>query len=546
MSIASARAATLSLMLCAAPSLAQSLSPRAPRRYVDRGRVVRVEFDGSQRDDDGRHLDGAWVRDGRHRFHAFVGPEAIAQLAPGADVDATLRPHGARAVRALMPSIGLWLVRDAREGVSGAELAERLSSEGVARVVPDLYLPRTAQRINVPPNDPRYPGQWFLGRIGIEPAWRRVSGDRGTTIVVVDNGCQTDHPDLAANMLPGRDVLSHDDDPTPVATGNGANHGTACAGLVAAATDNGVGVAGVCPECTLRCVRLLAGGGMPVPISADVEAMNFARDTNAAVVSNSWGFTEALPVPGPLATAMEDLFDHGRDGRGTLVVFAAGNDDREVSDDELFGVRGVVTVGAINNFDEAAQFSNFGAALDLTAPTGTLTTDLMGAAGDNPGDYTSTFGGTSSACPLVAGVAGLLFSARPESSAREVSDALIGSARAAPFAQPDDTGHDPHYGYGVVDPTSALRRLFGEPDPADAGADAGGDGGGDAGVDASGDGTTADVHDAGSAAPTPSGCACRAVRGDARGQAAVVWAAVACAVMVRRRRRARAPWLIGG
>lgn len=264
-----------------------------------------------------------------------------------------------------------------------------------------------------------------------------------------------------------------DDDPSyePGVAGN--EHGTACAGVAAARGDNGIGIAGVCPECTLRCVRLLGGEDEPTPISADIAAFSFAFEVGAAVVSNSWGFAEPFAVPSMLRQVIEDLYDHGRDGRGTHVMFAAGNDNRELEDSEIEATREVVAVGALNLFDEIAPYGNFGS-LDPVAPTGSLTTDIAGADGAGPGDYTSLFGGTSSPCPVVAGVAALLFSAAPELTAREVHDILIETARTAPYAVPDERGHDPAHGYGIVGPFRALSRVVdaGPPGagPADAGA----------------------------------------------------------------------------
>src|SRR6185436_10257003 len=118
----------------------------------------------------------------------------------------------------------------------------------------------------------------------------------------------------------------------------------------------------------------------------------------------SWGFTTATPVPKPLADAIQLVHEQGRGGLGALVVFAAGNDDRLLGAGELEAVPGVTTVGAVNNFDEVAQFSNHGPSLAVVAPTGTLSTDISGSDGDNPGDYIASFGGTSSACPIVAGI----------------------------------------------------------------------------------------------------------------------------------------------
>jgi subtilisin family serine protease len=118
-------------------------------------------------------------------------------------------------------------------------------------------------------------------------------------------------------------------------------------------------------------------------------------------------------------------------------------------------------VGATNTLDEATQFSNRGASVGVTAPAGTITTDISGPDGMDDGDYTDRFGGTSSACPVVAGVAGLVMSARKDMNAAEVLSLLEETTRPAPFAQPDSDGHDDTYGYGIVDAAAALRSALG-------------------------------------------------------------------------------------
>lgn len=417
--------------------------------------------------------------EGRAReVRAFVDHTAIVTLDPG--VEPRLEQLGAKTVRPLMPSAGLWLVEDALGG-DGVELAHRLRG-AVRDAVPNLHLYRKAKSAHTP-DDPRYPGQWYFANLKMDEAWGRTMGDPQTTIVVVDTGCDASHPDLAGKLDQGLDVVDGDMDPSPVTSEKGAAHGTSCAGLVGAATDNGVGIAGACPECRVRCVRMLAD--TPVPMSADVEAFQFALDVDAAVVSNSWGFVDPIPVPKALADAIGNVFDHGRGGKGALVVFAMGNDDRVVGDDELEAARGVLAIGAINNFDEQAPFTNSGNCVDLVAPTGTLTTDISGAAGEDPGDYTSLFGGTSSACPVAAGIAGLLASAAPERTSQELYDILVETARKAPFATPDAMGHDQVYGYGIIDPVTALDALN-PPAPADAGADAQADAGAGPADDAGG------------------------------------------------------------
>jgi serine protease len=373
---------------------------------------------------------------------AFVGRRAIVRQ-PEAP--------GARVVRPLIA--GYWLVESESPDEDGLALAERLQAW------PDLYFPRHRDAFSAPPNDPQFPGQWFFAKIGMEDAWRIESGRPEVTVAVIDNGCDLQHPDLVEKLDPGRDAIKGTDDPSFAPNINGNFHGTACAGLVAASTNNNLGVAGACPGCRLRCIKLLddSGGGL-VPISADMDAFQFVLDSGAAVASNSWGFTTATPVPQPLADAIQLVHDQGRNGLGTLVVFAAGNDDRLLGSDELEALPTVFTVGAVNNFGEAAQFSNRGP-ISVVAPTGTLSTDVSGPDGESAGDYIASFGGTSSACPIVAGIFGLMVSLAPQKSAAELEDLLRATAKQSTFATPDAMGHDDYYGYGLVQPALALKML---------------------------------------------------------------------------------------
>lgn len=457
---------------------------------------------------------------GARTFSAQVGPNAVVQLDAGAEAEALWQREGLVPIEALSPALHIYLVRG-RGDEDGVDIAHRLANRpGIAEAIPDLVLRHVKHSISIPPDDPQYTGQWYLKKISIERAWQHSTGDRDTTIAVIDDGCDLKHPDLQANMLDGIDAINDTDDPSYVPRVKGNAHGTSCAGLIAAVADNQIGIAGVCPECTLRCVRLIRNDDMGIPVSAEMRAFNYALDHDVAVASNSWGYADPVPVPAPLRTLLEHLFDQGRGGRGTLLVFAAGNENREIGSDELQAVRGVLNIAASSNFDEATQFSNYGASLDLTAPAGTVTTDISGPDGDSSGDYTQLFGGTSSACPVAAGAAALVMSAKPELTAQEVTDLLIATARPAPYAEPDDRGHDKTYGYGIVDPAAALRKTLGitEPEPSDAG--------------------TSD--DAGAAAPhkpehSSSSCTVSRVRYGASHW--LTWLGLACTCWIARRRR---------
>lgn len=474
------------------------------------------------------------VLDGHARARARVSAEAIVELPAGTrDLEPALAALDLTLVRELARRRPLVLVRSARPDEDGLAVAARLGPlverGALVHAVPDLGLLHRAAAIDLPPDDPMFGAQWYLDRIGILDAWALSTGDAATTISIVDDGCDLLHADLLPHLLPGADVYDMDDDPSYAPGLAGNAHGTSCAGIAGAVGDDGVGIAGACPECTLRCVRLLGASGATIPISADVRAFELAIEWGVSVVSNSWGFVDAIPSPGPLATAIEAVFTEGRGGLGALVVFAAGNDDREIFDYEIQALTGVINVGAIRSRDEATSFSNRGASVDLVAPTGTVTTDVTGPDGSDPGDYTSLFGGTSSSAPVVSGVAALLFSAVPEATASEVHDALIAGVRPAPYAMPDATGHDPLYGYGIVDPAASLRILLTAHGRYDAGP---------ADLDA---GATADAGagiDAGAPAPPSGGCSCRA--GAALGGSAAASAALCVLVLagvVRRRAR---------
>ncbi len=398
-------------------------------------------------------------------YPAEIGARAILTTDGARPLDAArLR---VRVVRTLLASTArpLALVESLDAAEDGLALAMRLGPTHT--IIPDLYLEHRAYGGTSSFDDPLLTSQWYVRKLGLQAAWAIEDGDPSVTIMVNDNGCDLTHPDLASKFDPGADVLDDDGDPTFFPASPGNEHGTACAGLIGAQGNNGQGIVGACPECRMRCVRMLAPPPGLVPVSDDVEAFQFGLDQGASVSSNSWGFATAMTAPAPLRRAITAFIENARGGKGGFVVFAAGNDNRSLLPGELTSIAGVITVAAVNNFDEPTSFTNFGADIDLAAPTGSYTTDVLGDEGHGPGDYSSSFGGTSSACPLVAGILGLLVSAAPELTADEIMAVLRMSLKPAPFATPGPDGHDLEHGYGLVDPAAALRVLL--PEPPDAG-----------------------------------------------------------------------------
>jgi len=343
------------------------------------------------------------------------------------------------------------------------------------------------------PNDPLFSQQWHLrntsqsgGALGIDanvtPVWDNYRG-AGVTLCIIDDGLQHTHPDLAPNYKASLayDFNDGDADPAPDLAYNDS-HGTACAGVAAARGYNGSGGCGVANEATLTGFRLIAG-----PISEQDEADAFLLHNDVIQVkSNSWGpYDDGGSVygPDPLAkAALKDGATNGRGGRGTIYVFAGGNGNAFNDNSNYDGYANsiyTIGVGAINDFGFQTYYSEPGANLHVCAPSngrkrnkGIVTCDLMGEYGYNSSsrgtadlsdrNYTKTFGGTSSACPLVAGVCALMLQAKSDLGWRDVQEILMRSARQVHHADSDWTAngagfHFNHkYGAGMVDTQAAV------------------------------------------------------------------------------------------
>ena len=253
------------------------------------------------------------------------------------------------------------------------------------------------------PNDPLWPSQWSPVKTHAPEAWSRTTGDPATVVAVVDTGVDPSQPDLAGRLAPGFDFVNGDSDP---ADDNG--HGTAVAGIVAAAGDNHIGVAGYCWRCRVMPLKVLdaSGGGFASDVA---RAVVWAGDHGARVINTSLG--------GPVEDAALAAATQHAQLRGALLVAAAGNDSSSQLDYPA-ALPAVVSVGASNQSDALYRFSNQGAAV---AAPGENTTTARGAGYE-------TFLGTSSAAPVVSGIAGLLFSLAPSTTPAQVTGALEQSA----------------------------------------------------------------------------------------------------------------------
>jgi len=391
--------------------------------------------------------------------------------------------------------VDLWLIRAKGDSL---ELSNKLIEEKLAiNAQPDLIIAHQKYFI---PNDPYFYGQWHLhntGELGgitgadvkAVDAWDLERGSSDITIAIVDDGMNIKHPDLKDKIVDSYDFANSDNDVgnSNIEGDETGFHGTACAGVAAASGDNNIGVTGACPNCSIISGKIGLGedGKKFSRVSADADAIIWSAGgeleginkvkTPADIISNSWGFRVATTIPFYLKKAIDYAVTDGRDGKGCVVLFASGNENREFKDGELEAYENVISVGASTDRELRSTYSNYGKKLDLIAPSSggvneIWTTDYEGSLGyndngrgrwgmrelDSAGNYTSSFGGTSSATPLVAGIVGLILSKNNSLKWQDVRMILIESADQTGNLKYID-GRNDKYGYGRANAFIALK-----------------------------------------------------------------------------------------
>lgn len=352
-----------------------------------------------------------------------------------------------------------------------------------------------------------HPMQWHLRETtingltvnqhaNVEPAWELSKG-KGITIAVLDDGVDIDHDEFKTDgkVVAPRDTISNSDDPRPKHPSD--RHGTACAG-VACASGNGKAT-GVAPEARLMPIRLGSIGSI-----SEAKAFKWATDNGADVISCSWGpedgawwnpndplhFSQSI-LPDSAKAAIEYAIKNGRNGKGCVITWAAGNGNEDVKFDEYASYSKVIAVAACNDHGKRCVYSDFGEAVwccfpsnDFFEPSlnpvrpftpGIWTTDRLGRQGYNSGGvnaehligdidgkYTATFGGTSSACPGVAGVAALMLAVNPELRWEQVKEIIKNSCDRIDeqMGNYDANGHSPFYGYGRLNALKAVQNAI--------------------------------------------------------------------------------------
>lgn len=339
------------------------------------------------------------------------------------------------------------------------------------------------------PNDPLFPYQWghtntgsllqYNGVAGtdmkIQQAWN-ISTGAGIKIAVIDEGVDTGHADLKANLLQGFDCLNGTANPgdgRPLASNRG--HGTCCTGIIAAIANNGIGIAGVAPDSKIIPINLSAANGSFTAESNIAAGFDYAWQNGADVISNSWGGGSPSSI---IDDAINRAVTLGRGGKGAVVLFASGNNNAALSYPAVN--TNVISVGGVNMCgmrkspasvvcDGEGWGASYGTGLDVVAPCVKIaTTDISGSGGYNTaagaaGDYFLKFNGTSSATPNTAGVVALILGANSNLTVSQVRNILEGTCDKLPAynytmvaGQPNGSWN-PETGHGLVNAFHAVQ-----------------------------------------------------------------------------------------
>lgn len=321
-------------------------------------------------------------------------------------------------------------------------------------------------------SDPLRERQWGLDQVRAEPAWARSTG-AGVVVAVVDTGVELDHPDLAGQLVPGATFTGCGQGPRPCGNGdhrgpdgvnNGDEHGTHVAGIVAASTDNNIGIAGVAPDAAIMPVKVLEAGSGSYEDIAD--GVRWAVDHGADVINLSLGGlvgTQLLPILG-VETELSDALAYAR-SNGVLPIAAAGNSATPLCSDPAF-TNDVVCVAATDANEAKSWYSELPVKPDLkavAAPGGagllTCDDDIWSTVPEGTGSSAcgqsayDAYAGTSMATPHVAGVAALLYA--QGRSVDNVEQALLTTARTPGLVTLRGV-YTPLYGHGIVDAAAAV------------------------------------------------------------------------------------------
>jgi subtilisin family serine protease len=333
--------------------------------------------------------------------------QLLVSFSPGAS--ATEQANALAAVGATetgaIPDIGVKVVSVPEQAADGA-LRGLQHNQSVSYAEKDA----TVAPSDVVLNDFRWRDSWALPIIHAPKAWSVTTGDPKVVVAVLDSGVDFQQPDLQGAFVPGRDILNNDADPSD---DNG--HGTGAAGVVAARSDNGVGVTSICGGCSIMPVKIAGSDGYAT-WSAMASGITWAVDHGARILSISF----ASPAG---STTVASAISYAR-SHNALVFVSAGNYSSS-SPYYPAAYPGAIAVAATGQSDALESYSNYGSWVQIAAPGCNYSTNWTSKYPSDPYDW---FCGTSSSAPAAAAVAALALSYAPATTADQLEQALYAGA----------------------------------------------------------------------------------------------------------------------
>jgi subtilisin family serine protease len=336
----------------------------------------------------------------------YVPGQLLVRFRPGtsaAAINAAAVRAGGKVVDRI-PALGVHVIAVPPSRAQRA-LSSLRSEPSVASVERDVVI----RALDTIPNDALWPSQWGLRLIGAPRAWDATRGSDGIVVAVLDTGLDLSHPDLSGAVLRGTDVVNSDADAS-----DDEGHGTSVAGVIAARTNNREGQAGVCWACSLLPVKVMDSSGSGTS-STLAQGIVWATDHGARVINMSLG------GPGTTSAVASAVAYAAR--RNVVLVAAAGNSGVSTPFYPA-AYSDVISVAATNEADARYEWSNYGDWVKVAAPG-------CNVAPDRGGGYVA-FCGTSSAAPIVAGIAGLALSLNPGAPASTIDEAIESNAVPVP------------------------------------------------------------------------------------------------------------------
>ncbi|OAF71146.1 hypothetical protein A3Q56_01033 [Intoshia linei] len=313
-------------------------------------------------------------------------------------------------------------------------------------------------------NDPLFKSMWFLDKLKIKQVWKKNITGSGILLAVIDDGIEATHPDLKKNYINefSYDFVDGDQDATPNYFSDTSNdHGTRCAGIIAATANNSKCTVGIAFNSKIAGIKLL--GNDAITDLMEAESFKHASD-KIDIYSISWGpEDDGKIIDGPkeqASLALKDGVTYGRKGLGSIYVWAAGNGGRVgdvCSCDGYVVSLFTIAVNAATYNDKVPWFSERCAAIFAATPSSGRSDEKSIASTDWKKMCTKNHSGTSASAPMASAIIALTLSVNPELTWRCVQHLIVATSKRGSLESDqwkiNGIGRyiSPHFGYGMMD-----------------------------------------------------------------------------------------------